>query len=105
MVFKTADALEKLGDSKFLQKKINSVAKKSVGFHSNPFLAGEDALMPRDSEEDEDLDEEQKEEKRKFLARKRELETQGFTMVTEDDTNPHRRRGRDSYGTVVHGVT
>ena len=47
----------------------------------------------------------QKEEKRKFLARKRELETQGFTMVTEDDTNPHRRRGRDSYGTVVHGVT
>ena len=58
VVFKTAEALEKLQDPKFLQKKINAVAKKSVGFHSNPFLVGEDALMPRDSEEDEDLDEE-----------------------------------------------
>jgi hypothetical protein len=105
VVFKTAESLEKLSDSKFLQKKINTHAKKSVGFLANPFLAGEDALMPRDSEEDEDLDDEQKEAKRELMEKKRKLEEQGFTLVTEDDTNPHRRRGRDSFGTVVHGIT
>ena len=45
VVFKTAESLDKLRDSKFLQKKINNQARKSVGFAANPFLAGESDLV------------------------------------------------------------
>ena len=105
IVFKTSEAVEKLTDSKFLQKKINAIAKKNVGFSANPFLVGEDNLMPQNDSDDEDLDDEAKEKKRKFLEHKRSVEARGFTLVTSDDINPHRKRGRDSYGTVVEGVT
>ena len=65
VVFKTSEALEQLADSKFIQKKINAHAKKQVGFAANPFLAGEESLIPRDSEEEDDLDDEEREERRK----------------------------------------
>lgn len=41
IVFKHEESLDKLRDSKFLQKKVNNQAKKQVGFAANPFLAGE----------------------------------------------------------------
>lgn len=105
IVFKSADAVEKLSDSKFLQKKINSHAKKTVGFAANPFLAGEENLIPQNDSDDEDLDDEEKEKRRKFQEHKRSIEAKGFTLVTADDTNTHRKRGRDTYGTVVMGVS
>ena len=74
VVFKTAEAVERLGDSKFLQKKINAQAKKNIGFSANPFLKGEEQLIPDDDEMEEDMDEEEKEQRRKFLAHKRKVE-------------------------------
>jgi len=73
IVFKTAESLEKLKNSKFLQKKINARAKRAVGFTANPFLEGEEALVPGESEEDEDLDDEEREKRRKLLEHKRNL--------------------------------
>ena len=107
VVFKTEEALERLGDSKFLQTKINTIAKKAIGFAANPFLAGEEQMLQEESEDDgdEDLTDEQRAEKKRQQARQRELERQGFTMVTLDDARTNRRKGRDSYGTVVQGVT
>ena len=105
IVYKTQEALEKLKNSKFLQKQVNSVASKRVGFEANPFLVGEDGLVPNESDEDDDLDDDEREKKRAFLEHKRRVEADGFTMVTMDDVNQHRKRGKDSYGTVVEGIT
>lgn len=104
VVFKTADALEKLKDSKYLQKKINTKAKRDIGYAANPFLEGEDNLVPGESSEDEDLEPEEREKRKKHLEHKRKLEEQGFTLVTMDNSNKG-KRGRDSYGTVVEGIT
>lgn len=76
-----------------------------VGFTANPFLDGEDALVPDGSDEDEDLDEEERAQKKHLKERKKKLEAEGFTLVTMDDVKQKNRRGRDIYGTVVEGVT
>ncbi len=58
-----------------------------------------------EDEDDEDLTPEEKEKKRAALEYRRKMEAEGFTTVTMDDVNKHRKRGKDSYGTVVEGVT
>lgn len=90
-----------------MQTKINTLAKKKIGFSANPFLAGEESLYQKEDSEDsdEDLDDDQKEEKKREKDRQKELERQGFTTVTLGDASTNRRKGRDSYGTVVQGVT
>ena len=110
VVFKSAESLTKLSDSKFLQKKVNTLAKKQVGYTANPFLAGEDKLVPGaapgDSEdEDEDLTPEEREQKRKEREHRKKMEAMGFTTVTMDDTVKKRKRGVDEFGTVVEGIT
>ena len=103
-MFKTAEALEKLNNSKYLQKHVNTRAKRQVGYTANPFLEGE--VMPGEESEDEDLPQEERDKIRALKERKRKLEEQGFTLVTNEDvTGGNRRRGRDSYGTVVEGIT
>lgn len=88
-----------------MQKKINAKAKRDIGFAANPFIDGENDLVPNESSEDEDLDPEEREKRRKFQDHKKKIEAQGFTLVTMDDVNKHRKRGRDTYGTVVDGIT
>ena len=61
VVFKTSEAIDKLKESKFLQKKINAHAKKTFNFAANPFLTGEDKLVPQNDSDDSDMDEEEKE--------------------------------------------
>ena len=56
VVFKTAESLERLAESKFLQTKINAAAKSKIGFTANPFLTGEENLIPNESDEDDGLD-------------------------------------------------
>ena len=80
------------------------MAKKKNGFTANPFLVGENNLIVN-SDDDSDMDPEEREKRNKFLEHKKKIEAQGFTLVTTDDTNPHRKRGRDTYGTVVEGIT
>lgn len=53
VVFKTAESLELLSNSKFLQKRINTKAKRDVGYAANPFLDGEDKLMPQNEDEED----------------------------------------------------
>ena len=74
VVFKTAESLERLAESKFLQTKINAAAKTKIGFTANPFLAGEENLIPNESDDEDDLDEEAREKKRKELEYKRKVE-------------------------------
>mmetsp|Transcript_31445 Transcript_31445/g.41644 ORF Transcript_31445/g.41644 Transcript_31445/m.41644 type:complete len:211 (+) Transcript_31445:134-766(+) len=106
VVFKSAEALAKLSNSRFLQKAINTRAKREVGFAANPFLDGEEKLVPGEDSEDEDLAPEERKKRREEKERKRKLEAQGFTLVTMDDvTGGNKRRGRDTYGTVVEGIT
>jgi len=62
-------------------------------------------MVPNESSEDEDLEPEVREARRKQAAYKKKVEAQGFTLVTMDDVNKHRKRGRDTYGTVVDGIT
>ena len=74
VTFKTAEAVEKLSDSKYLQKKVNAIAKKRIGFSANPFLTGEEKLIPDDDELEEDMDDEEREKRRKLLEHKRKVE-------------------------------
>ena len=104
-MFKTPEALEKLRDSKYLQKRVNAKAKRDVGFAANPFIDGEENLMPNESSEDEDLDQDEKEKRQAAIAHRKKMEAAGFTVVTMDDVSQRNKRGRDHYGTVVEGVT
>ena len=73
VVFKNDESVDKiLGDSKFLQGKVNRHAKKQIGFMANPFLAGEQDLLNSDSEAEEEVG--QKNDKAK-------MEEGGFTLV------------------------
>ena len=105
VVFKTAESVEKLRESKYLQKKVNALAKRTMGFEANPFLKGEEHTIPQNDSDDSDLDDEERAERKKFEEYKRSVEAKGFTLVTNDHVNPHRRRGKDTYGTVVEGIT
>lgn len=52
VVFKSEESVDKLiNDSKFLQGKVNRLARKQVGFMTNPFLANETDLI-RDNDSD-----------------------------------------------------
>ena len=98
VVFKKPESLVLLSESKFLQTKVNTYARKSVGYMANPFLAGEKNMM------DEDEGEASGEELEKMLERKR-MEEDGFTMVTQDETNANRTKGRDTFDNTVTGIT
>ena len=74
VVFKSPEALEKLRDSKYLQKKVNARAKRDIGFAANPFLEGEDGLVPGESSEDDDLDPAEREKRRKHSEHKKKME-------------------------------
>ena len=77
-----------------------------MGFTANPFLAGEQSLVAQNSdEEDEGLDSEEREERRKVKRHQEEAAARGFTLVTMEDVQSKRGKGKDTYGTVVHGVT
>ena len=54
VVFKKAESVALLNDSKFLQTKVNKIARRSIGYMSNPFLAGEKNLMGDDDESEDD---------------------------------------------------
>ncbi len=58
-----------------------------------------------EDEDDEDLTPEEREKKKADLEYRRKMEAEGFTTVTLDSGNKYRKRGKDSYGTVVEGVT
>jgi len=58
VVFKKPESVDALlKDSKMLQKKVNKIANKAIGFMHNPFLKGEENLMS-DGEGSEELDDE-----------------------------------------------
>lgn len=99
VIFKTAESASLLHESKFLQTKVNSLARKAIGFMTNPFLAGEKLLI---EDEDEGSDAEQMRENK---IQKHKMEEGGFTLITQSDLNPKRTKGRDSYDNVVTGIT
>ena len=97
VVFKNDESVDKiLGDSKFLQGKVNRHAKKQIGFMANPFLAGEQDLLNSDSEAEEEVG--HKNDKAK-------MEEGGFTLVEQDIDNPTRTRGRDKYNNAQKGIS
>ena len=65
-----------LSDSKYLQQRINTFAKKQVGFMANPFLVGEDKQFMEQDEEGSDA-ERTKEER----VQKQKMEEGGFTVI------------------------
>ena len=67
---------------------------------SNPFLTGEDKTMFNDDDEGSDA-EQAKENK----IHRQKMEEEGFTIVTQDEQNKSRTKGRDQYDNVVSGIT
>ena len=98
VVFKKPDSLMLLSESKFLQTKVNTYARKSVGYMANPFLAGEKNMM---GDEEGELSGEELEK----MVFKNKMEEDGFTMVTQDETNANRTKGRDTFDNTVTGIT
>ena len=87
-----------MSESKFLQTKVNTYARKSVGYMANPFLAGEKNMMGDDEGE---LSGEELEK----MINKKKMEEDGFTMVEQDETNANRTKGRDTFDNTVTGIT
>ena len=104
VVYKTPEALDKLSESRFLQKKINAHAKRTIGFAANPFLTGEEKLIPQNDSDDSDMDEEERAKRKEDEDHRKKMEALGFTVVTAG-LNKYRTRGVDDYGTVVEGVS
>ena len=61
---------------------------------ANPFLTGEDKMFVDKDEEGSDADQ-----------ARAEMEEGGFTVVTQDDHNSSKNRGRDNFDNVVTGIT
>ena len=90
VVFKSEDSVDRLiNDTKFLQGKINRLAKKQVGFMSNPFLENATDLM-RDGADSDESESDIHRQQQKAL-----MEEGGFTLVQEEPDNAGRMRGRD----------
>ena len=75
VVFKKAESAALLNESKFLQTRVNSLARKSIGYMANPFLATEKFLF---DDEEASGDEQGNEHK----VQKQKMEEDGFTLIT-----------------------
>ena len=56
VVYKKEESAALLGDSKFLQTKVNTMARKQIGFMANPFLTGEDKTLVESDAEGSDAE-------------------------------------------------
>jgi hypothetical protein len=99
IVYKEKNSCQRvLEDSKFLQGRINKVAKATMGFTKNPFLE-------KDLDIDDQSDSEPSDTEVQAKVQKAKMEEDGFTLVEAEAFKPKRLKARDAFATVVKGTT